>query len=277
MYDDGQHDDGNAGDHIFGGYITEIPTHSFVTYQVSATDNQNRNSIMPCEATLVPSAGSGDIMLYINEFMASNDETISDEHGDFDDWIEVYNADDETVWLGDKFLTDNLSSPTKWQMPDAYLEPGTFQLFWADGEPEQGPFHTSFKLSADGEDIGIFNASENSIDEYIFGPQTTDISEGRFQDGENNWVFFEQPTPGASNGYLDVPEFGSDNMVVAFPNPATGSMINLSKTCNFRIYNFMGQFVEEQKNSHLFNVSSYNKGLYFVVIDTGQTIKLMVQ
>jgi hypothetical protein len=66
-------------------------------------------------------------------------------------------------------------------------------------------------------------------------------------------------------------------VIVAYPNPATGSMVKLSKACNFRIYNFMGQFVEEQKNSHLFNVSSYNKGLYFVVIDTGQTIKLMVK
>jgi spore coat protein CotH len=277
MYDDGQHDDGMAGDHIFGGFITEIPAHSFVTYQVSVTDNQNRDRIMPCEATLVPSAGSGDIMLYINEFMASNDETISDEHGDFDDWIEVYNASDETVWLGDKFLTDNLSSPTKWQMPDAYLEPGNFQIFWADDESDQGPFHTTFKLSADGEDIGIFDANLTAIDEYIFGPQTTDISEGRFQNGENNWVLFDHPTPGASNGYLDVPEFGSDNMIVAFPNPAIGSMVNLSKACGFRIYDFMGQFIAEYENSQYFNISSYNKGLYFVVIDTGQTIKLMVQ
>ncbi|MCB2206787.1 MAG: CotH kinase family protein [Bacteroidetes bacterium] len=277
MYDDGQHNDGIADDHIYGGNIAEIPENSFVTYQVSVTDNQNRNSIMPCEAVLVPSAGSGDVMLYINEFMASNDETISDEHGDYDDWIEVYNADDETVWLGDKFLTDNLSKPDKWQMPDAYIEPGAFQIFWADDEPEQGSFHTSFKLSADGEDIGIFDASENSIDAYVFGPQTTDISEGRFPNGSDNWVFFERATPGASNGYSDVAEFGSDNMIVAYPNPATGSIVNLSKACNYRVYNFMGQFVEEQKILKIINISSYNKGLYFVVIDNGQTIKLMVQ
>lgn len=200
---------------------------------------------MPCEATLIPSAGSGDMMLYINEFMASNDEIISDEHGDFDDWIEVYNADDETVWLGDKFLTDNLSKPDKWQMPDAYMEPGAFQIFWADDEPEQGPFHTSFKLSADGEDIGIFDAGENSIDEYVFGPQTTDISEGRFHNGSDNWVFFEQPTPGASNGYLNVAEINTGDMIMAYPNPVAGSFVNLSEACNYRVYNFMGQFVEE--------------------------------
>lgn len=277
MYDDGQHDDGVAGDHIFGGLITEIPANSFVTYQVSVTDNQNRNSIMPCDATQVPSVGSGDVLLYINEFMASNDETISDEHGDFDDWIEVYNTGDETVWLGDKYLTDNLSSPSKWQMPDAYIEAGAFQIFWADGEPEQGPFHASFKLSADGEDIGIFDSSENMIDEYIFGPQTTDISEGRFQDGENNWVFFNYPTPGASNGYLYVSETLPLNQIIAYPNPVIGPRVTLSGVCSYSIYNFMGQLIEEQKNLDFINTSSYNKGLYFVVINNGQTIKLMVE
>jgi hypothetical protein len=162
-------------------------------------------------------------------------------------------------------------------MPDAYLEPGAFQIFWADGEPEQGPFHTSFKLSADGEDIGIFDASLNAIDEYIFGPQTTDISEGRFPNGSSDWAFFEQSTPGASNGYLDIPGLGLNNAIVAYPNPATGTYVSLSKASDFRVYNFMGQCIEVQKNSHFFNVSSYNKGLYFVVINTGQTIKLVVQ
>lgn len=277
MYDDGQHDDGVAGDHIFGGFMSEIPENLFVTYQISVTDHQNKENIMPCVAVLVPEAGSGDLILYINEFMASNDNTISDEHGDFDDWIEVFNAENETVWLGDKYLTDNLSSPNKWQMPDAYIEPGGFQIFWADGEPDQGPFHTSFKLSADGEDVGIFDVNLNAVDKYVFGPQSTDISEGRFQDGENNWVFFEQSTPGASNGYLDIAEFDSKDKIIAYPNPVTGSLVTLSKTCNYKIYNFMGQFIEEHKNFHLINISSYNNGLYFVVIDTGQTIKLMVQ
>jgi spore coat protein CotH len=277
MFDDGFHDDGIAGDHIFGGFITEIPENSFVTYQVSVTDNQNHNSIMPCEVTLVPQAGSGDAKLFINEFMASNDETISDEHGDYDDWIEVYNADDETVWLGDKYLTDNLSSPDKWQMPDAYIEAKAYQIFWADDEPEQGPFHTTFKLSKDGEEIGIFDENEQSIDEYIYGQQNTDISEGRFRNGENNWVFFENPTPGASNGYLDVPEFGSNDLIVAYPNPTTGSTAYLTARCSYKVYNFMGQFIEKQDSLDFINISTYNKGLYFVVIDTGQTIKLMVQ
>lgn len=115
------------------------------------------------------------------------------------------------------------------------------------------------------------------IDEYVFGPQNTDISEGRFPNGNNNWVFFENPSPGASNGYLDVPDFNSNSKISAYPNPTTESFVNLTESRSYRVYNSMGQFVEEKKKLNFINTSSYNNGLYFVVIDTGQTIKLMVQ
>jgi spore coat protein CotH len=277
MFDDGLHNDGEAGDRIFGGTIDEIPENASITYQISVSDNENLESVMPCEPIYVPQSGNGEAILYINEFMASNNTTISDEHGDYDDWIEIYNAGEETVWLGDKYLTDNLSSPAKWQMPDATLAAGEFQIFWADGEPGQGPFHTTFKLSKDGEEIGIFNNDLLSIDAYSYDLQNTDISEGRFHNGEDNWVFFEHPTPGTSNGYLDVLEFSTTSQIIAFPNPVSGHYVNLSKVCNYSVYNFMGRLVEKQHNLNLINTSSYNKGLYFVVIDTGQTIKLMVQ
>jgi len=119
-------------------------------------DNLENLTIMPCEPVFVPQSGGSDVMLFINEFLASNSTTNTDEHGNYDDWIEVYNAEDVVVWLGDKYMTDNLSQPSKWQLPDAYIDPGAFQIIWADGETDQGPFHASFKLSKDGEDIGLF-------------------------------------------------------------------------------------------------------------------------
>lgn len=161
-------------------------------------------------------------------------------------------------------------------MPDAYIESGEYLLIWADGEPEQGPFHATFKLSKDGEDIGIFNSQEETIDEYVFGEQETDISEGRFPDTEDNWVFFNTATPGASNQFLGLPELVS-NEVFLYPNPSTIGVVHLSETSDFRIFNSLGVLVESHENLHFFNTSDYNKGLYIVVIDSGQTIKLIVQ
>ncbi len=276
MYDDGNHNDGVAGDLIYGGLINNIPEGTSLTYQIAVIDDISNSSTLPCEPAYIPPSGEETPLLFINEFMASNDTTIADEHGDYDDWIEVYNAETEAVWLGDKYLTDNLSSPAKWAMPDAYIEPEEFLLFWADGEPEQGLFHTNFKLSKDGEDIGIFNTNKEAIDEYVFGAQQTDISEGRFPNGIDNWIFFEFPTPGKSNEFTSVEEFTAE-IIAIYPNPSQGGIVKLSEPANFKVYNSQGNIMYQSKYSQFFNTSQFNNGLYVVVIESGQAIKLIVQ
>jgi len=277
MFDDGLHNDSEAGDHVFGGLIDEIPENSSVTYQVSVSDNDNNENTMPCEPVFVSQAGGSYVMLYINEFMASNDTTIADEHGDYDDWIEVYNAENETVWLGDKYLTDNLTKPDKWQMPDAYIDPGEFLLFWADNDPEQGPFHTSFKLSKDGEEIGIFDANQAAIDEYLFGLQTTDISEGRLPNGYDNWEFFVTPTPRTSNEISSIPDHIITNKLNAFPNPITGNRVYFNKQVTCKLYNSTGQMLFEGEKINALNFTSYPDGLYLVITNEGERIKLIRQ
>jgi len=277
MYDDGNHQDGDAGDLTYGISISEIPSDASVSYQITVTDDNNNTSTLPCKAVFVPASGSDNPDLFINEFMASNESTIADEHGDYDDWIELYNAGSESVWLGDNYLTDNITKPEKWQLPDAYIEPGEFLMIWADDEPEQGPFHATFKLSKDGEDIGLFNSDLTSIDEYVFGEQETDVSEGRFHDTEENWIFFINPTPKKSNGFTDISEKINTQPIALYPNPVSSGKVFFTKTTNYSVYNSMGQLVETGKNSSFFNISGYNKGLYIVVINSKEKIKLLIQ
>ena len=231
---------------------------------------------MPCDPVFIPQSGSDDDVLFINEFMASNSTTIADEHGDYDDWIEVFNNEDVVIWLGNKYLTDNLGTPHKWQMPDSYIEPGEFLIFWADGEPDQGPFHTSFKLSKDGEEIGIFNEYNNVIDDIVYGPQITDISYGREEDANPNWILFNAPTPGASNQSTDIEENNSLDGFVIYPNPASGNVVQISKKINYRVYSVYGQLVGQRSNYDLINITDYNKGIYIVVSDKGIKQKLII-
>ncbi|HEY9113996.1 MAG TPA: CotH kinase family protein, partial [Bacteroidales bacterium] len=126
MFDDGNHNDGVAGDLIYGASVELPDEDSSITYQILATDAQNNTQLLPCTPVEIPAAGNDMPLLYINEFMADNDGIIADGNGDYDDWIEIYNAESEPVWLGNKFLTDNLTDPTKWQMPDYYMAPGEF-------------------------------------------------------------------------------------------------------------------------------------------------------
>ncbi|NLF44046.1 MAG: lamin tail domain-containing protein, partial [Bacteroidales bacterium] len=56
--------------------------------------------------------------LFINEFMSSNENTILDEDGDSGDWIELYNASDNTVNLAGYGLSDKEENPFKWIFPE---------------------------------------------------------------------------------------------------------------------------------------------------------------
>ena len=162
-------------------------------------------------------------MLFINEFMASNNSAsgIHDPHGDYDDWIEIYNLGDTSVDMAGMYLTDDLTNPTKFHIPAGYSSQTTipahgFLVFWADDETAQGPLHTNFKLSASGEEIGLYDTDGvTQIDAVVFGEQTTNISYGRYPDGEENWRFFSTATPGAANnnaylGEIDNVDFSKE-------------------------------------------------------------------
>jgi hypothetical protein len=162
-------------------------------------------------------------MLFINEFMASNTSAsgIHDPHGDYDDWIEIYNLGDTSVDMAGMYLTDNLTSPTKFHIPTGYssqttIPAGGFLIFWADDETTQGPLHTNFKLSGSGEEIGLFDTDgATPIDTIVFGEQTTNVSYGRYPDAEENWRFFPIPTPVADNngaylGEIEKVEFSKE-------------------------------------------------------------------
>jgi hypothetical protein len=142
--------------------------------------------------------------VFINEFLASNSGILADEAGEFDDWVELYNAGTVPVNIGGMYLTDKLSTPKQWQIPTTEpaattIPPGGFLLLWFDRQPSQGVLHVDAKLSADGEGIGLFASDGTQIDAISFGAQSTDVSYGRVTDGSPGFQFFISPTPGASN------------------------------------------------------------------------------
>ncbi|HNS20880.1 MAG TPA: PEP/pyruvate-binding domain-containing protein [Sedimentisphaerales bacterium] len=84
--------------------------------------------------------------------------------------------------------------------PTLTLAPGKHLVLWADGDTDQGPTHTSFRLSKDGESVGLYDADgATRIDAVQFGPQTEDASFGRSPDGGDAWALFTAPTPGRPN------------------------------------------------------------------------------
>jgi hypothetical protein len=144
-------------------------------------------------------------VLYLNEFMADNETTIQDEAGDYDDWLEIFNPGPAPAALGGLYLTDDLDDTDEWEFPDTTLAAGGFLIVWCDEDGGDGPLHASFKLSAGGEEIGLFGSEIQGnvlIDSRVYGPQIADISEGRETDGNLPWVLLNPPTPGYQNNPL---------------------------------------------------------------------------
>ncbi|HOL88288.1 MAG TPA: lamin tail domain-containing protein [Anaerohalosphaeraceae bacterium] len=155
-------------------------------------------------------------LLFINEFAASNtsESGIADPQGEFDDWIEIYNAGDTAVDTAGMYLTDDLGSPTAWRFPEGRpaettIPPHGYLIVWADGDVKDTPgLHASFSLRADGEEIGLYDGNGRRIDSLSFSSQQANHSYGRWPDGGSEWRFFSVPTPGAVNngGYLGLVE-----------------------------------------------------------------------
>jgi hypothetical protein len=157
----------------------------------------------------MPTPGSTNILpvisgLYINEFSASNTDIITDEHGDYDDWIEIYNSTDAPLDIGGLYITDNLNDLTKYRIP--VTDPGQttipaygYLILWADDQEEQGVLHLGFNLSRTGEEIGLvkYNGTD-IIDSVTYGEQPSNSSSSRYPDGNDIWIF-APPTPGRTN------------------------------------------------------------------------------
>jgi hypothetical protein len=145
--------------------------------------------------------------VFVNEFLASNSSVNTDEYGDHDDWIELFNNNSYPINIGGFYITDKLSSPYKYQIPFYDAAKTTIPakrhiLLWADDQVSQGILHVSFKLDKAGEAIGLVQVLEGEtlfIDSLTYSEQSNNISYGRYPDGSNNWVYFDKPSPSDSN------------------------------------------------------------------------------
>jgi hypothetical protein len=137
----------------------------------------------------------------INEFMSSNSQIIADEDGSYEDWIELYNFGETTLNLNGFGLSDDQELPYKWVFPSVSIAPGQFLLIWASGKDRRtnAIFHTNFGISATGENIFLTNPSGVLVSGSPSIDLGTDVSYGRQPDGTGSWLYFNIPTPLASN------------------------------------------------------------------------------
>ncbi|MDF1575132.1 MAG: CotH kinase family protein [Bacteroidales bacterium] len=218
--------------------------------------------------------------LYINEFVASNQTVKSDEYGEFDDWVEIYNASDTPVWLADYYLSDNMGSPGKYRFPEEFLPAGGFYLVWLDDQEEQGVNHATFKISKEGEELRLSERPSTGyhlVDSVTFELQEQDVSMGRLVDGGLEWIAFTSPTPRYSNlstGEQDQP--APREPLSIFPNPVSEGVFHFNKRVSGAIYKLSGQKMMELVNTERAQVPQLNPGVYIFRSAEGESVKIIV-
>lgn len=176
----------------------------------------------------------------INEFSCANDNTIADNFGEYEDWIELYNTGATPIDLTGYYLSDSKNNPTKWAIPSGVLNPGSFRLFFASGRDVVGGgfSHTNFKLTQTANEEVVFSDPTGTIiDSITIRPNLLNHSNGRTTNGAASWSVFNNPTPNATNtgaftAYAVKPSFSLNPGFYAGTQNLT--MLTSDPTCTIR-------------------------------------------
>jgi hypothetical protein len=287
MWDDGAHGDGTANDGLFGASFAQ--TTAETQYYVYA-ENTNAGAFSPARAehefyavhAALSFPAPGDLV--INEFLAVNQSGQTDDAGQYEDWIELFNNTQSALVLTGLYLTDDVLNPTKCALPTGTtIAAQGLVVIWVDGDPGTvGNLHCNFKLSSLGESLKLSNGSNLTFDSLSFGPQTADVSLGRCPDGTG--AFSPQPSPtfNALNCGVGRPEISvAPSFMTLFPNPTDGRVsVKYSELTkgDLLISDQLGRPVYASKwlGAAELDVKSWSDGIYFLRLGTS-TEKLVVR
>ncbi|MFN5184039.1 MAG: CotH kinase family protein [Bacteroidota bacterium] len=288
MFDDGLHEDGAAGDNIYGcKFLMTAPQSHYYVY----AENTNAGIFSPERAEHEFYTANGNIIsadsgkVKINEILAVNVNGHQNEYLKNEDWIEFHNLTGNNINLYGLYLTDDPSNLTKFPFTVNSVVPANgFLTIWAD-ESAAGPgtIHCNFKLSSNGEKLILSNQNGIILDSLNFGSQQTDISYGRCPDGTGSFLNFTVPSFNASNCTVGIND-KFETKFKFFPNPASSS-INLvsqdeDKIMIVEIINNLSQDELNMKTNGEKNITrnlnDLHDGIYILRINKTYNFKLIV-
>ena len=138
--------------------------------------------------------------LIINEIMQSNIDCIMDDINEFpDSWVELYNAGDEAVMLGQFKLGVSNNAAEAWQLPSRTIGSHQYILLYCD--KEDTGHHAPYRIDS-GKSDGIWLFQNGEIADCVLKLKkqpAPNIAYGRETDGSDKWGYQATPTPGAAN------------------------------------------------------------------------------
>lgn len=155
--------------------------------------------------------------LLLNEVLITNEGNYQDDYGLHSAWFEIFNRSYGSADLAACLLraSSQPGDTTTYFIPKGdvltLVKPRQHSLFWADGEPRRGTFHTNFTLDPEKENwIGLFDSGRNLIDQVTIpaGVLKTNQSYGRVSDAASQWEVKDGSaekyvTPSTNNKTID--------------------------------------------------------------------------
>jgi hypothetical protein len=283
MFDDGMHNDGTAGDGVFGAsFLIDGTTPEYYIWAENAVAGafspaRAEHEFYSVEVASQPLV-SGTVV--INEILTSN-SVQEDEYGESNDWIELFNTSGNVIDLSGAHLSDTVADPFRWTFRQGTLiGPGEYLMVWADDDEEQWFHHTNFNLNSIGETLFLSDTAGNVMDEIVFPLQAQDISYGRYPNGFGEWTYMETTFGAENNTPLSVSNlYSADATIMAWPNPATSILFlrsEVSPLLSMAIFDLSGKQVGSQSMNTLqgeIDLSHYPAGLYIlsVALKNGDT------
>lgn len=134
-------------------------------------------------AATLPHVANAEGPLIISEIMADNTRTLSDEDGEYPDWIEIQNPTAAAINLAGWHLTDQADEPSKWTFPSVTLPAGGYLVVFASGKDRTSNparLHTNFQLEQGGEYLALIRPDNEVSYQFApaFPPQVADVSYG---------------------------------------------------------------------------------------------------
>ena len=262
MFDDGLHGDGSAGDGVFGATINvDARDVQYYFYAENSDAGIFSPEIAEKEFHQLPVVSG----LVINEIMAGNVTAVADQNGEYDDWVELYNGNSFSLNLNGYYLSDNENDLTKWTFPNVTIPANDYLIVWCDtaGGTQSG-LHTTYRLSADQEEVYLTDPTGTVVDAVHFVNMITDKGYARVPNG-SGVMQYQTHTYDDNNLLVSaVNQVSAGTNLRVYPNPSNSRIYILGATEGVSVFNMIGQKVFTEKEVASVDISNWENGIYFV-------------
>ena len=150
-----------------------------------------------------------DYDIEISEYITKNTRVNYDSHGNYYDWVEIYNKSGEDVTLRKVFISDNTENLRKYELPEITIKKDEYLLlyFSKDKVSYDDNIYVPFGLSNDDECI-VISDGEKIFDKVDIVELPENISYGKVDD---EFKYFTTPTPGYENNTAAFDKLGDEN------------------------------------------------------------------